>query len=297
MKRMLFALCIAAIIGSPMVAETTLEMADRMHDEELHREAFAMLEDAISATSGPKDLAELYWRLARATMEVGDLMELEGASEDALLAKFNEGEAYADKAVELDSENYEAYYWKSANVGRWAEIKGILKSLFKAKPMRNLLIKVISIYPEHPASYYVLGIMYERVPGKPVSFGNSNYAVSLGRKAVDANRVEIASGAEDEVKLVFYVELARHLMERDWSASKRRKEYDDNADDFRKRSDPFEKNRFYEGTIDIPDISDEQEAIQIMEWVINEYENLDQPRNKQLTELEEARQDLADWTD
>ena len=163
--------------------------------------------------------------------------------------------------------------------------------------MRNLLIKVISIYPEHPASYYVLGIMYERVPGKPVSFGNSNYAVSLGRKAVDANRVEIASGAEDEVKLVFYVELARHLMERDWSASKRRKEYDDNADDFRKRSDPFEKNRFYEGTIDIPDISDEQEAIQIMEWVINEYENLDQPRNKQLTELEEARQDLADWTD
>ncbi len=297
MKRLLVALYIVSLSSLPIVAETTVEIADRMHDEEQHLEVIKMLEGAIDSTSGSEILAELYWRLARATMEIGDLMELEGASERALLDKFLEGEGYADKAVELDSDNYEAYYWKSANLGRWGEVKGILNSLFKVKPMRNLLIKVLSIYPEHRASFYVLGIMYERVPGRPISFGNSNYSVSLGRKAVDANRAEIKGGMEDEVKLVFHIELARHLKDRGWSASKRRREHDDNAEDFRNETGSFKKNRYYEGTLDIPNVSDEEEAIQLMKWVIGEYEKLDPPRARQLTELEEAREDLAKWTD
>jgi hypothetical protein len=267
-----------------------------MHDEEQHREVFSVLEEAVASESDAGARAQLYWRLARATMEIGDLMELEGASERTLLDHFAEGEAYADMAIELDAGIHEAYYWKSANIGRWGEVKGILNSLFKAKPMRNLLLKALSIYPEHPASYYVLGIMYERVPGVPISFGNLNYSVSLGRMAVDANRAEIDLGMEDEVKLVFYLELARHLKKRNWSASKRRRRQNGKAASFRKETDPFEKNLYYEGTVDIPDMSDEEEAIRLLRWLIEEYEKLDPPKAKQLTELAEAREDLSNWT-
>ena len=296
MKRLLVVLSILFLFSFPVVGETVLENADRMHDAEEHHEVFAMLKDAIASSSGAGPQAELYWRLARATMEIGDVMELDGASDRALLDKYAEGEGYADKAIELDSNSHDAYYWKSANIGRWAEVKGILNSLFKAKPMRDLLIKVLSIYPEHPASYYVLGIMYEKVPGRPISFGNSSYAVSYGRKAVDANRAEIARGEEDEVKLLYYIELARHLKKRNWSASKRRREYSGIGNAFRKEETSFGQNRYYEGTIEIPNMSDEEEAIQVMTWVVQEYKNLPQPRNKQLAELEEARVDLADWT-
>ena len=102
--------------------------------------------------------------------------------------------------------------------------------------------------------------MYERVPGGWVSFGNDNYSVSLGRKAIDANAAEIEADLEDEVKLAYHTELARHLWARDWSASKRRKEQGDKLRRYNDEEDILVRHFYYEGTIDIQNVSDRDEV-------------------------------------
>ena len=207
------------------------------------------------------------------------------------------GEGYADLAIELDPTSHEGYYWKSANLGRGGEVRGILNSLFKAKPMRNLLRSALDQYPEHPGSYYVLGIIYERVPGRPISFGNDNYSVCLGRKAIDALNAEIEAGIRDFVRLEYYTELARHLWARGWRSSKRMSEQSPKLRRFEQEDDVFVRNTYYEGSLGIPDLSDREEALQIIQWVIDEFEAKPALTNSDRADLDEARTSLAEWTE
>jgi tetratricopeptide (TPR) repeat protein len=294
MKRIfLAALCV--LTTAALGAETLVERIDRMHEDEMHRENYELLKRSVDSAGGAAERAELYWRLARTTLEVGDLLEQEGAGEAELLEKYLEGESYADLAIELDPNSHWGYYWKSANIGRWGETKGILNSLFKAKPMRNILSTALSINPEHADSFYVLGIMYRKVPGRPISFGSPDKAVSLGRKAVDAQEVQFRSGEDKKIKLSFHMELARSLYDRNWNESKREREQQKKERDYRKEQDALEKNFLYEGVVDIPDMSDREEAIQIMEWVIGEFDKRRPLSTSESVDLEEALTDLADW--
>ena len=297
MKKLCICVSVFILAAALLSAETVLEKADRLHEEEKHLENKEFILESIESTSAAKEKAELYWRLARTTLEIGDSLELDGADEETLLDNFLEGEAYADRAIELDQDSYWAYYWKSANIGRWGEVKGILNSLFKAKPMRDLLHNALTIYPGHPDSYYVLGIMYRKVPGRPISFGSSDKSVSLARKSIDANLAEYEAGEVNEVKLSYYMELARSLWDRDWSASKRRKELSSKAKDFGKETDVLEKHFYYEGTMDIPDVSDREEAVDIMSWVVSEFRAKPFLKNSQQADLDEAVIDLEDWTE
>ena len=233
--------------------------------------------------------------MARATLEIGNLLEIEGSSTKLLLETFIEGEGYADEAIALNPRSHDAFYWKSANIGRWGEIRGILNALFKAKPMKDLLHEALKINPEHPASYYVLGIMYERVPGRPLSFGNADYAVSLGRKAVAANLREIEQGLEDEVNISFSLELARHLYKRNWSAAKRFKEQEKKSRKYNEELDPLNKNFYYESQVELIDETDRAEALSLMQWVVNEYKKLPLLKSSEREDMKEAEADLAKW--
>ncbi len=285
--------CVCQIV----MGQEAIELADEMYESEQHLESYEYLKAAIESAFSDTERAEYYWRLARATMEIGDAEEKAGASGSALLDRYEEGESYADESISLEPGNYQAYYWKSANSGRWGETKGVLNSLFKAKSMRNLLRESLLRYPEHPASFYVLGIMYERVPGGWVSFGNDNYSVSLGRKAIDANIAEIEAGLEDEVKLAYHTELARHLWARDWSASKRRKEQADKLRRYNESDDVLERHFYYEGTIDIKNMSDRDEAREIIQWVIESFEAIPELDQTQIDYFAEARESYDDWFD
>jgi tetratricopeptide (TPR) repeat protein len=297
-RRSILLLLLAWLFVAPgfVCGQESLVRADELYDGELHREGYDYLRSAVTGAASSTERAELLWRLSRVTMEVGDLEESEGAPESTLLARYEEGEGYADRSIELNPENFEAYYWKSANIGRWGETKGILNSLFRAKPMRDLLSKVLSLNPGHAASYYVLGIMYEKLPGWPISFGSVDYGVSLARKSIDANAAEIAGGLEDEVKLSHYMELARHLWARNWDAKKRNQVRADHAKQYAKQSDVLEKHLHYEGIVEIPNVSDREEALSVIRWVISEFEAKPSLTRSQRDDLAEARDDLASWT-
>jgi tetratricopeptide (TPR) repeat protein len=269
-------------------AENVLETVDRLYGEERHQEGYdytlRMLEDPPNGIA----LAELYWRLSRFTKEVGDIAEREGAKSSNLAAIFEEGESYADRAIELDQESYWGYYWKSVNIARLSAVQGILKSLVLVKPMKAAVETALEINPGHSNSYYLLSIMYKSAPGWPLAFGNVDFAVSLCRKAIDLNRVDYEIG-EDEINFWYHLELARHLEKRGWNERKRAKRQPEKADKYAEIEDEVERSVYYEGTIDIGMQSDKAEAIEILNWLIAECESKPNPKVAERLACDEAR--------
>lgn len=278
----------AALPLAAQSLEAELERVDDLRDEENVAAAMELLQTLEGRASGA-ERAEVYWRMAAVELMRGDQAEDAGASTDDLLAIFETGEAFADRAIEANPSSPEGYYWKSANIGRWGQTKGILDSLFRAGDMRDLLAQAVSQDESHANSYFVLGQLYAAVPGV-ISFGNTDYAVSLGRLSVDLMQEEIASGERDEPNLDFYVQLASHLINRGWNERRRSRAMGDLARRYRSASDALERGFYYEGTVSIPDTGDKEEAEDLLRDVIRELESIRNPVPSDTRLLEEARE-------
>jgi len=302
MKKLLpfaFVLVLAAVLvmAFPVFADMTslLEEADGLHDAENHMAAKELLLANLDAARSDAEKAELYWRLARALLNHGDEMEAQGAEKNALIALYEEGEGYADLTVELAPDSFQGYYWKSANIGRAGQVRGVLNSLFAAKPMRGLLEKALTLNPEHADSYYVLGQLYEQLPGFPLSFGSKDYAVSLGRKSLMLHQKELDAGIEDEVDYDYWTEMAKHLYARDWDSDKREKEQQKKRKKQSSAEGILEESFYYEADLALQPISDLQEAKEMLGEAIDGLSGLRKRSAEQDRDLEEARELLAEW--
>jgi tetratricopeptide (TPR) repeat protein len=292
------ALLSASLLASPALRadfQQDMAQADLLHKHDAHEEARALLEAELARFTGGREQAEIYWRLARAWLNLGDQAEDKGVKGEALLAFFAKGEELAQKGIDADPGNHLVYYWKSATVGRWGQVKGILNALAKAKPMRDLLHKALTLKPEHADSYYVLGQLYEQVPGSPISFGDKDWAVSLGRKAVELRELQVRAGEEEELNYDYYTELAKHLWERNWSAARRQKEQPRKAAEYGARTDPMEKNSYYEGNLTLKDLSDRSEARELVAWTVGELQALPRRTQSEEDDLKEALEVQASW--
>lgn len=272
-----------------------IAQADELHEQEAYEEGERFLRSSMKQAGSKAEEAELYWRLARVYLNLGDEAEDQSVSKKEILAFFEEGENLAEKAIELDPANHLGYYWKSGNIGRWGQIKGILNSLFKAGPMKGVLEKAVSLEPDHADSFYVLGQLYEQLPGFPISFGNKDHAVSLGRKSIDLHTEQVKAGFEDEYNYDFFTELAKHLYERKWKASKRFKEQKEKISRYQSYSEILKKNFYYEGIVTLKNISDRQEAEELIAWVIRELESIPNRDADQDGDLKEAREVQESW--
>jgi len=275
--------------------QDVLDRVDQLHETEDYEQVKSFIESSMAKATSGAEKAELHWRLARAWLNLGDEAEDRGIVDEELLSLFEQGEAQAQKAIDADPSNHLGYYWKSANIGRWGQIKGILNSLFKAKPMRVLLQQAVAANPEHADSYYVLGQLYEQVPGFPVSFGDKNYAVSLGRKSLDLHEQQVKAGIEDEVNYDFYTEMAKHLWERNYSAAKRKREQGRKMRKYESSYDPMEKNFHYEASVTLKNMSDREEALGLINWVIRELGGMSNRSGSQDDDLKEAKEVLESW--
>ena len=284
-------LCIAGYVFSDITKD--LKKADLLYDEFKYSAANTFLLNLIDKALGNKEKTEVYWRLARVILYLGDAAEDAGKPKDEILSFFVKGEEYADKAIQYDPNNHLGYYWKSSNMGRWGQVKGILNSLFKADPMKKLLVKAINIDSGHADSFYVLGELYDELPGFPISFGSINYSVSLGRKCVALHEADRAAGREPEIKYGFYIKLAKHLRKRGWSAAKRKSNIANKKKNYNKNTDILKKNFYFEGTITLKNMSDKEEAMEIINKVIADLEGLanrDKQENDDLADAIELKE-------
>lgn len=291
MARPLILVTLFFLLGGALFAQVdaALEAADDAYDNDNFRSSISILEEVLSETESSAERAEVLWRLSRATLALGDRRRDAGAGEDELLPIFEEGEAYADRAIEADPGNHLGYFWKSANIGRWGQTKGILNSLVKAEPMRELLVEAIRREPEHAESYYVLGQLYEKVPGM-ISFGDADYAVSLARRSVALHEEQLEAGEAEERREGFEVKLAAALISRGWNERRRERNHDDKLQEFREAESELERGFYFEGSVDIPEVSDEEEAESILKRVIRDLEGRNSLSEQEARQLEEARE-------
>ncbi|HDQ15023.1 MAG TPA: hypothetical protein ENN41_09455 [Sediminispirochaeta sp.] len=287
----------ASLWAQEELNELFAEIDEQYQQEDYRREA-RLLEEVEALVSTDRQRAELLWRRSRSVLNLADEAEKAGAEEQQLLSSYEKGKELASQTLQLDPNSHHAYYWRAANVGRWGQTKGILNSLMKAGPMRDDLERAVRKEPEHADSYYVLGMLYASVP-KLISFGNVDYAVSYSRRAIDLYRGK-------KTKYSYYLKLGEHLQQRDWSRRKRLNEAEEMRSDYFAASDPVEKNKFFEGTFDfsapqvysprgVEGLSDEEEAIRIMEWIRGELEGRSGLLPSEEENLDNARSHLADW--
>ena len=160
--------------------------------------------------------------------------------------------------------------------------------------MLKLLTNSIEMDPTHADSFYVLGQLYNKLPGFPISFGNDEYAVSLARRSVALNELQAGRGIE-ELEYDYYMELAVYLWERNWSERKREKAISNMKVKYSSAKTVLENNFYYEGILNIPNMSDREEAIQILYFVKNEIETIQEKTIKQTDTLLEANKLVEDW--
>ena len=296
MRRFLTMLLVFLPLGFAYADDSSAaDQADGLHDKGMYAEARTLLNAALPDAPGGKVRAELYWREARESLELGDAAEADKKPQTAILALFTEGEGYADKAIAADPQNDQGYFWKSANMGRWGQVRGILDSLGKAGPMKDLLVKEISLNPERSDPYFVLGQLYREVPGWPLSFGNTDAAVSLGRKAVDMRQAQVQAGKEKELVYGFYNELAKSLHNRDWSAARRVSEQKVKAAKLSAAGTLLEKGFLYESEVELQNMSDREEAKALVQFSIAELSKLADLTAPQAKDLQKAKALLKEW--
>lgn len=297
MKRLLaFCAFLASTISVLHGLPAYLEQADELTLVDRNAESFTVLMAALpDATTGP-ERAEIYWRLSMdALLDAGNRSSAGTVSGDSLRALYKEGESYADQAISLDPDNPMGYYVKACNLGMWAQSspRPLLTALSKADSMRSLLVKAAQVDPQVAGPWAVLAQLYEKVPGWPFSFGNAAWAVSLGRKALTGTTTELADRAEREVPLDYSTELASHLAKRGWSSEKRAQEQARQARMFNSTSDPVERYFYFEGTVEIPPVSDREEAVQLCKFVLSQLQGFSSLTQRQAADLKNAEETLA----
>jgi hypothetical protein len=300
MKKFLLILLVFILAVSLFANNAEMDKADKLHEDAGYEAEFKLLEVELSTADNNNDKSEILWRMSRAALAITDQLERDGASKDELLEEFQTAWDYATQSLFYSPDNYNAYYWRAANIGRWGQTKGILDSLFKADDMRDDLERAVNSNSSHGDSYHVLGMLYDSVPGI-ISFGNKAFAVSLARKAID-NQDE----PDRPYDYAYYLELAKHLWNRKWKEGKRLSEQKKEKGKYESRSSQMEKNWYYEGLVDlskataysssgVKNMSDREEAVIILEWLLVELNNLSNKKPGDFDDIEETKELLADW--
>ncbi|MFP4384990.1 MAG: hypothetical protein ACLFST_13040 [Spirochaetia bacterium] len=289
-KMILVALVFLAAFSLSADISGVLDEADALRKDGNFSAAESLLESNLSRAASGSEKAEIYWRLARLKLNTGERLADKGGSNSELIDLYLAGQDYAETAMEADPDNHLGYYWSSANIGKYGQVKGVLKSLAKAKPMRELLTTAISLKPDFPDAYFVLGQLYEKLPGGIISFGNDDYAVSLGRRAVDLMEKEVRSGDRERIDYDYYIQLASHLIERGWNEAQRDKYHARKKKRYPSADNELERGFYYEGTVSIPNKEDEEEAEDLLNFVIGKIEAMANPSEDDVMDLKKAKE-------
>jgi|GEM_PF-1196470 len=286
----------ALSVTAQQSAQSALAQIDDLYQQGRQQESITRLREMLSDAAYATEQAEINWRLSRATLAQTDIALFENRiSDEQAMEAFAQGEQYADAAISEDARRHEAYFWKAANMGKRGQLRGVLNSLFMADDMKELLVKAVELEPEYSEPYFVLGQLYDQLPGWPVSFGDDDAAVSLGRKSLDLQKREVVSGERPRPSYDYYVELARHLWERNWDVRKRNRQHEKHVTALSEAKTPLGRAFVYSGAVPLDRISDREEAQRVMRTAIDTLESLPQPTPREQKDLAKARKIEASW--
>jgi len=210
---------VAVLLGvaAAAAAETPVESARELvrgyhHDPAALDRARALLETAVAHDSQVDTIIMLsyvnfLWADVRAT------------TAEAKLEGYERGRRLGERAVELAPRNAEAHLWYAINTGRWAQTKGIMRSLFLLPTVQREIDTILTLDPRSVRGYSLAGNVYMEVPR--LAGGDRTRAEAYFKKGleidprftvlrVDLARLYIGDGRYTEARQ----ELARVIDER-----------------------------------------------------------------------------------
>lgn len=140
-------------------------------------ELFALVEKDSEAARAYGLLAEInYW-----------LGEYADDAEDKIFF-FNEGIECGKEGIAIDENSLESNFWLAVNYGSYGQEKGIMQSLSLIKPIKETAEKVLKSDEKffYGGPHRVLGRLYHKAPGFPISIGSTKKAIEHLEKAVDS---------------------------------------------------------------------------------------------------------------
>lgn len=189
----------------PQTADELIAQGDQLYQEmkdlDTAKEAEALYQKALGLSD---DKYAVYWRLARILYYVGEHTEEKKVKKSI----FDRGVYYAEKAVDLEPEKPDGHYWLGVNHGKVGETRGVLKSLFLVKPIKNAMNKVIELDRsyEEGGPDRVLGRVYYKLPG---------FAGGSNKKSLEHLLKSKDYGPEDAVTRVYLAETYMEMKEKE----------------------------------------------------------------------------------
>ncbi len=112
-----------------------------------------------------------------------------GLPQEQRAAAFEKLSMKTSAFVQERPESAEAWIWSGIVTSSWAGAQGGLGALSKVRQARTDLEKALSLNPEalQGSAYTSLAALYDRVPGWPIGFGDSDKAQQLLEQALKIN--------------------------------------------------------------------------------------------------------------
>jgi tetratricopeptide (TPR) repeat protein len=166
-KRFILFLLTVLILAVAARAQETKTLIQQGDDLYAQRGELAKAKEALAKYQGALAAAEdaygASWRLARVKYWIGD----HTADNTVKKQIFQQGIDYAKKAIELGPDKVEGHFWLGVCYGVYGEAKGVLKSLFLVKPIKEEMQRVLEIEPAYDkgGADRILGRVFHEVPG------------------------------------------------------------------------------------------------------------------------------------
>jgi tetratricopeptide (TPR) repeat protein len=90
--------------------------------------------------------------------------ENRAASEEARLAAYDRGRVVAERAIARAPGDAEAHLWCAINLGSWAQIKGLVRSLLTLQNIRREVETVLRLDPGNVDAHVMAGSLDREVP-------------------------------------------------------------------------------------------------------------------------------------
>jgi tetratricopeptide (TPR) repeat protein len=154
------------------------DLFDKISDMETAEIALGLYRKALNLA---ENKYEPYWKISRLLYYIGENTEQKKGKKNI----FSQAVYYAEKAIQLNPEKPDGYYWRGVNNGKLGESKGVLKSLSLVKPIKSDMNKVIELVPEYEdgGAYRVLGRVYFKLPG--FAGGSNKESLKLLQKSIE----------------------------------------------------------------------------------------------------------------
>jgi len=158
--------CLAAVLaGAPIAsAQSPVEQARALlsnYREDLSRidRARDLLESTVGR-DGAADARSLVL-LSRAWYLYA---ENRAETEEARLAAYEKGRSAAERAIARAPDDPEAHLWYAINLGSWAQVKGLLRSLLTLQTIRREVDTVLRLAPDNVDAHIMAGSLNREIP-------------------------------------------------------------------------------------------------------------------------------------